>query len=426
MKKIEIRLFGTPSILADGQPVNFPYKKVEGFLYYLCVKKSITRDAVICLLWGDEEEASGRKKLRDAIYQVRLKLGRDVILTNGHTGITLNPDCGVDIDWDHVKPDEISLQEPFLNYFYIKNCYEFEEWAGEIRDRQSRETIRGIRDRFSRAKNEHDIQALQKYGTILIREGPYQEDVYYELMGAYAETGDYIMAIRLYYDLEKCLREEMGVEPSRKTRELFQRIFHVKEYMKMESSPAEFPFVGRKKELFTFSEFLEGDSGDPACLMVVTGEEGAGKTAFMESCLKLAASRHMITLRSSCCRQGADFFLSPWSDIIEELRQIKENPAFGDVFGKEDEARLSVFMNPGGDDEAAGGRMTYSMIERAVTGLFERLTSHDRVIVAFDDIQWMDRMSIQLLNRLGQASFGDKLLFLCTCSVTLHFFLLSI
>lgn len=62
MKKIEIRLFGTPAILADGEPVGFPYKKVEGFLYYLCVKKQITREEAICLLWGDEDEASGRKK----------------------------------------------------------------------------------------------------------------------------------------------------------------------------------------------------------------------------------------------------------------------------------------------------------------------------------------------------------------------------
>ena len=52
MKKIEIRLFGTPAILADGEPVGFPYKKVEGFLYYLCVKKEITREEAICLLWG--------------------------------------------------------------------------------------------------------------------------------------------------------------------------------------------------------------------------------------------------------------------------------------------------------------------------------------------------------------------------------------
>lgn len=138
MKKIEIRLFGTPAILADGEPVGFPYKKVEGFLYYLCVKKQITREEAICLLWGDEDEASGRKKLRDAIYQVRKKLDKDIILTAGHTGIALNPACPVSIDWDHVKKGHLGEQKPFLEYFYIKKCLEFEEWVGGIQGHAER------------------------------------------------------------------------------------------------------------------------------------------------------------------------------------------------------------------------------------------------------------------------------------------------
>lgn len=89
------------------------------------MKKQITREEAICLLWGDEDEASGRKKLRDAIYQVRKKLDKDIILTAGHTGIALNPACPVSIDWDHVKKGHLGEQKPFLEYFYIKKCLEF-------------------------------------------------------------------------------------------------------------------------------------------------------------------------------------------------------------------------------------------------------------------------------------------------------------
>lgn len=151
-EKIEIRLFGTPAILADGEPVGFPYKKVEGFLYYLCVKKQITREEAICLLWGDEDEASGRKKLRDAIYQVRKKLNKDIILTAGHTGIALNPACPVSIDWDHVKKGHLGEQKPFLEYFYIKKCLEFEEWVGGIRAMQSEESVKNASGKFREAE----------------------------------------------------------------------------------------------------------------------------------------------------------------------------------------------------------------------------------------------------------------------------------
>ena len=48
----------------DGERVNFPYKKAEGFFYYLCVKKTATREEIISVLWGADNENVGRKNLR--------------------------------------------------------------------------------------------------------------------------------------------------------------------------------------------------------------------------------------------------------------------------------------------------------------------------------------------------------------------------
>lgn len=410
MKKIEVRLFGTPAILADGEPVSFPYRKVEGFLYYLCVKKSITREEAICLLWGDEAEADGRKKLRDAIYQVRKKLDKDLIRTSGHTGVSLNPDYPIVTDWNQGK------KEPFLDYFYIKNCYEFEEWVGEMRAQQNRETVRLAAERLSKARKEGNIQEVRTYGALLIKEDPYNEEICHEVMSACAENGDYIMAIRLYYDLEKRLREEMGVEPSAKVRELFQRVFYMKEYRKTGSGPAELPFVGRTRELFLFGGLLERNSENPACGMLIVGEEGVGKTTLLENGLKLAAARKLSVLRASCYRRSEEFLLNSWGDILQELRQLGESGGLGSAVKPEDEALFSAVFKLGGADETDSQRLTYAMIERAVIRFFERLTDRYRVILAFDDIQWMDRMSLQLLNRL-LSSIGDgRLLLACTCS----------
>ena len=40
MAATEIRLFGSPQILNDGENIHFPYRKAEGLLFYLCVKKA--------------------------------------------------------------------------------------------------------------------------------------------------------------------------------------------------------------------------------------------------------------------------------------------------------------------------------------------------------------------------------------------------
>ena len=81
MDAITVRLCGNPEVKRGMEKLSFPYKKAEGFFYYLCVKKSVTREEVISLLWGDEGESAGKKKLRDAIYQVRQVLGREALLT---------------------------------------------------------------------------------------------------------------------------------------------------------------------------------------------------------------------------------------------------------------------------------------------------------------------------------------------------------
>lgn len=414
MKKIEISLCGNPTILADDEKVNFPYKKVEGLLYYLCVKKSVTREEIICLLWGDEDETTGKKKLRDAVYQVRRFLDKDVLITTGHTGISLNPDYPITVDFDLVKRGEYEPAGLFLDHFFIKNCYEFEQWVEGIREEQRISVTASVREKLEEAKAAQDTVRLQKYSNILIKNDPYNEEIYYEIMNLYAENGSYTMAIRLYYDLVKLFQEELGVEPSQKTKDLFHRVFNVKEHMQTEGGPVELPFIGRKKELYELSGFLEGAAGERVNCIAVEGEEGVGKSSFIECGLKLAAGKQMICLYSVCYRQGVDFFLSPWIDIFQEMKQHVENGTLANVFSEEEKEKLGQLLSRGMGEEKESGRLTYQSIEKTVWQLFQVLTEKYRVVLAFDDIQWMDQMSFQLLNRLLFTSDPNRLLLICS------------
>ena len=48
--------------------------------------------------------------------------------------------------------------------------------------------------------------------------------------------------------------------------------------------------------------------------------------------------------------------------------------------------------------------------------MFRKITEHHRVVLFFDDIQWMDQMSFQLLNRILLTIGTDKILLMCTYS----------
>ena len=393
MKQIEIHLCGNPTILAGGEKVNVPYKKAEGFLYYLCVKKSVSREEVICLLWGDEDETTGKKKLRDAIYQVRRFLDKELLLTTGHTGISLNAEYPIRIDLDQIRTGSQEAEGLFLDHFFIKNCYEFEEWVEGVREEQRQLISHGIRERLLNAREQGDEFEIQKCGNILIKNDPYNEELYYELMNLYAENGNYTMAIRLYYDLVKLFREELEMEPSQKTKELFHRVFNVKEHVRTENTPLDLPFIGRKKELYELSGFLDRSMGQKISCLLVGGEEGVGKSALLECGRKMAAGKKMITLYTVCYRQGVDFFLNPWDDIFQEIKQGMENGGFGRELPEAAEQALSQLLN-----ERTG--VAYQAIERLVSSLFQFLTRENRIVLAFDDIQWMDKLSFQLLNRL--------------------------
>lgn len=414
MKKIGISLCGNPEIFADGEKVNFPYKKVEGFLYYLCVKKSVTREEVICLLWGDEDETTGKKKLRDAVYQVRRFLDKDVLVTTGHTGISLNPEYPVSIDYDRVRSGECEPAGLFLEHFYIKNCYEFEEWVEGIREEQRQQISLSVREKLEAAKEAQDVPQIQKYSNILIKNDPYNEELYYEIMNMYAENGNYTMAIRLYYDLVKLFQEDLDMEPSQKVKDLFHRVFNVKEHVRTEGGSVDLPYIGRKRELYEISGFLEGGAGERVNCVAVEGEEGVGKSSFLECGLKLAAGKQMVCLYSICYRQGIDFFLSPWNDIFQEMKQSIENGTLAGVFTAKEEEKLAQLLSRGMGEERESGRLTYQAIEKTVWQLFHVLTKTHRVLLAFDDVQWMDQMSFQLLNRLLFTIDPSRLLMICT------------
>ena len=83
MDKIRVHLLGRPYVEAGGERVNFPYKKAEGFFYYLCVKKTATREEIIYVLWGADNENVGREEFKRGCLSDKKTAGK------GNSG-----DCG--------------------------------------------------------------------------------------------------------------------------------------------------------------------------------------------------------------------------------------------------------------------------------------------------------------------------------------------
>ena len=418
MDKISVHLLGRPYVEVNGKRVNFPYKKAEGFFYYLCVKKNATREEIIYVLWGADNENVGRKNLREAVYQIKKLLGKEILATEGHTGIALNPECAVQIDWDNVEEDYIPEpeEEGFLAHFHIKNCYEFEEWVSSMQEQYNRRIVKAVKKKLKEANTQKNMGQIQKYGNMLIRQDPYNEELYYEIMEIYAAGGNYNMAIKLYYDLEKTLSEDLGVEPSGEITQLFHRIFNVKGNVSQPGEIWNVSFVGRTEEIYLISQCVNGTgpSAIPQCV-AIAGEEGVGKTALLNKAAQMLKGYQRLILQANCYKEEKEFYLRPWNDIFWEMEQCGENGLFDqDLIRKEEQQIHQLIMGASEEKKNGPGQPSFQSVERVTIEMCRKITQSHRLVLFFDDIQWMDPMSFQLLNRLLLTVGTDKILVICT------------
>ena len=418
MDKISVHLLGRPYVEVNGKRVNFPYKKAEGFFYYLCVKKNATREEIIYVLWGADNENVGRKNLREAVYQIKKLLGKEILVTEGHTGITLNPECAVQTDWDNVEEDYIPEpeEEGFLAHFHIKNCYEFEEWVSSMQEQYNRRIVKAVKKKLKEANTQKNMGQIQKYGNMLVRQDPYNEELYYEIMEIYAADGNYNMAIKLYYDLEKTLSEDLGVEPSGEITQLFHRIFNVKGNVSQPGEIWNVSFVGRTEEIYLISQCVNGTgpSAIPQCV-AIAGEEGVGKTALLNKAAQMLKGYQRLILQANCYKEEKEFYLRPWNDIFWEMEQCGENGLFDqDLIRKEEQQIHQLIMGASEEKKNEPGQPSFQSVERVTIEMCRKITQRHKLVLFFDDIQWMDPMSFQLLNRLLLTVGTDKILVICT------------
>ena len=129
MDKIQVKLFGTPEVLVNKEMVVFPLKKAAALLFYLVVNKQATRDELATLLWGEYNDRTAKKYLRNAIYIVRKACGVDVLISPQTQVVMINPSVKLESDMDFFSLDHLKgIQKymgEFLQGFWVNDAENF-------------------------------------------------------------------------------------------------------------------------------------------------------------------------------------------------------------------------------------------------------------------------------------------------------------
>jgi len=313
MPRLALRFLGPPLIELDGQPVQLGRHKAVALLAYLALTcQPHSRDALATLLWPELDQSHARGQLRRTLSLLNRTLGdewlavdRETIEWAGYAGAWIDVEAlrerlAACAEHGHL-PDQacakcIPLLEEavdlyrdgFLAGFTLPDAPAFDEWQffeGEGLREQVADALQRLA-RWYGDQGEHE--SAIPYARRWLALDPLHEPAHRELMALYARSGQRAAALRQYAECERVLEEELGVEPSSQTVELYEAIragqdlSGLPNLTGLHTSPPHnlpeqlTPFVGRGDELAELGELLSPTA--EVRLVTVVGPGGMGKT----------------------------------------------------------------------------------------------------------------------------------------------------
>jgi DNA-binding SARP family transcriptional activator/predicted ATPase len=326
MAYLSIRLLGPIRVELDGKPVTgFATDKTRALLAYLVVEadRPHSRKTLAGLLWPDYPERSARNSLRTALVNLRSVTGdREAdphFLHISRQAVQFNADsdawCDVKAFHRLVTPPSSSLHREksakqleeavelyrasFLEGFSLADSVAFEDWALIKREQLQRRVLEALQRLAIYNEERGDCEKALQFVWRQVELDPWQEDAQRQLMRLLALSGQRGASLTQYESLRRLLADELGVEPAKETKTLYERIRTGAEDI-IEQSIATRPdtkpvpnnlpaettaFIGREAELAEIERLLQ----DPDCrLLTLVGFAGSGKTRLA---LKAAAGR---------------------------------------------------------------------------------------------------------------------------------------
>jgi DNA-binding SARP family transcriptional activator len=422
----EIRLFGMPQLVLNGNIVNGIRRKNCALLYYLAAENGqSSREKLITFFWPDYDRSASQPILRTMIHQIRSVLDESFI-TDDRT-VALSSDTFIDVQEfsksiNSPSSEIKTLTEAlnlytgdFLEGFSLANSPQFDDWATTERERYQLMAMNG----YSKLAHLHEVRrnysiALESMQRALAF-NPFQEELQRDVMRLLYLNGDRAGVIRQYETLRRLLIEEMGVPPMPETRALYDSIINdtfiaprvesagqISIASKVPENPL-LPFLGREAEL----EVLKAQLGSGK-LILLEGEPGIGKTRLLSEFIASQTQGK----DSVCILQGISYELEqgfPYHPIVAALRRLMAH---------HDSKALFVQLNL---DTIWLGELTRLLPElltlfpyistptepidelrlwEALLRLFQGLSQLWEVWFVLDDLQWADAATIAWLGYL--------------------------
>ena len=229
MNRLEVQLFGFPSLRLDGCSVDLALRKGLGLVAHLAdARVQVGRDHMAGLLWPEADVEAARSRLRRTLHKVRAAFTVDVIEAD-RTSLALAPSIEVRTD-AHAFEAACAAGElnealrlysgDFLQGLSIDGCAAFEEWAFFRREALRSRLVQALERLIEREIVAGDARAAIAAATRLAGLDPLNESAQRQLINAHLRAGDQAAAERQYETCARLLESDLGIAPDAQTRAL--------------------------------------------------------------------------------------------------------------------------------------------------------------------------------------------------------------
>jgi DNA-binding SARP family transcriptional activator len=426
---------------ADGRAWRAGGQQPQLVLAYLLLEsRTVSRDELAELLWGDEIPTHWAGAVRGVLSKVRAALqqaglGPEMLVVEGGTvRLASDPEIVTDV---HLAKDAVERAGALLDRDAAADADEALELVREASRRLAGpflatgdgDWVRRQQERVAeliRRAAAIEVAALLRSGRVddaaeraaaRVAEDPFDERAHHQRIEALLGAGRVSAAVVAYEQLADVLRSELGIAPSTETTALVASVDPASTVPATPPASGVTPassarpprarrsawdigsgrFVGRSHELDVLeAAWSEVVSTARPQIVVVAGHAGLGKSRLAAE-LSRASADHGAHVAWGRCRPSSGV---PYEPIVEALREVLDDDHLLHELGPDAEGlvtlipelrhRLPAATLP---DDAA---MARSQMQRSVVAAIDRWCT-DPTLLVLDDLQWASADTMALL-----------------------------
>ncbi len=401
---MKAKLLGCGSIYENGtEEIILSFKKAYALLFYLLIERSATREHVVNLLWGELSDDSAKKNLRNAVYVIRKTFNDNIIMSPKRDILVVDIE---QFDWVDVfsidtftADDILNLQDvEFLCGFNLKDAPYFDTWLTNQKYHYNEKLAKRVHALVEESLENQDSEKAEKLARVLLEFDEFDESAYRLLFKALELQGKYSSVASSYNTLCETLDEELMLKPDDETKRLFEEIMMVKS---REEISQENRIYGRKEEINILKAALyKHIKTQKSKSILLIGGSGIGKSTILQAFSDEIEDQHTVFF-GKCYKAELEFPLSPWFALLDQIAdqagQLPENKRPKSLTLIERITSNTDFMMTVNDEKKT---VNSYRVEKAIFEVFDALLAHKRVVIVFEDIQWMDKLSLKLFIKL--------------------------